>query len=179
MSTWHWLGPKLYQTLNPDIQITVTGGGSGTGIASLLNNTVDIANASRQIKEEELEAAHENGVDPVEFVIARDAIAIIVNPENPINELSLEQISDIYAGEINNWFEVGGEKSADRAPFTMRPNFWYPRILSGTGAAPGGTGKRQVIFTLHPAAALFRGNHRRDQPEPQRNRIRWTGICNR
>lgn len=100
---------EQYQELHPEVRITVTGGGSGTGIASLLNNTVDIANASRQIKAEELESARANGVEPVEFVIARDAIAIIVNPENPVDELTLEQISDIYAGEIENWFEVGGE----------------------------------------------------------------------
>jgi phosphate transport system substrate-binding protein len=87
----------------------VTGGGSGTGIAALINGTVDIANASRQIKQEEIEEAQSNGVDPVEFVIARDAIAVIVNPENPVNKLTLQQISDMYSGKINNWNEVGGD----------------------------------------------------------------------
>jgi phosphate transport system substrate-binding protein len=87
----------------------VTGGGSGTGIAALINGTVDIANASRQIKSEELAAAVENGGEPVEFVIARDAIAVVVNPENPVDELTMQQISDIYSGKINNWLEVGGE----------------------------------------------------------------------
>ncbi len=100
---------EAYQTVNPDVRISVTGGGSGTGLASLVNGTVDIANASRQIKDEEAEAVRATGVDPVEFVIARDAIAIIVNPENPVNELTLQQISDIYSGKINNWLEVGGE----------------------------------------------------------------------
>jgi phosphate transport system substrate-binding protein len=98
-----------YQNVNPEVRISVTGGGSGTGIASLINNTVDIANASRAIKEKEIENAQANGVDPLEFVIARDAIAVIVNPENPVEELTLEQISAIYAGEINNWSEVGGD----------------------------------------------------------------------
>lgn len=98
-----------YQTLHPEVRISVTGGGSGTGIAALINGTVDIANASRQIKEEEVMEAQENGVDPVEYVIARDAIAVIVNPENPVERLTLQQISAIYSGEIDNWAELGGD----------------------------------------------------------------------
>jgi len=100
---------EYYQSEFPNVRISVTGGGSGTGIASLINGTVDIANASRQIKPEEVSEAQTNGVDPVEFVIARDAIAVIVNPENPVDKLTLEQISNIYSGKINNWSEVGGE----------------------------------------------------------------------
>jgi phosphate transport system substrate-binding protein len=100
---------ETYQEEHPEVSISVTGGGSGTGIAALINGTVDIANASRQIKAEEIEAAQANGNDPVEFVIARDAIAVIVNLENPVNELTLSQISDMYSGVINNWQEVGGE----------------------------------------------------------------------
>jgi len=100
---------ERYQELHPEVRISVTGGGSGTGIAALINNTVDIANASRQIKPEEIESAKANGSDPVEFVIARDAIAIIVNLENPVDELTLQQISDIYCGKINNWRDIGGE----------------------------------------------------------------------
>lgn len=98
-----------YQKINPDVRLSVTGGGSGTGIAALINGTVDIANASRRMKTEEKENAIANGSDPVEFVIARDAIAIIVNLENPVNNLTLQQISDIYSGQINNWQELGGE----------------------------------------------------------------------
>ena len=100
---------EKYQDEHPDVRISVTGGGSGTGIASLINGTVDIANASRQIKQEEIDLAEANGVEPVEHVIARDAIAVIVNPENPVNQLTLKQISDIYSGKITNWQEVGGE----------------------------------------------------------------------
>jgi phosphate transport system substrate-binding protein len=70
---------------------------------------VDLANASRQIKPEEIEQAQSKGIDPVEHVIARDAIAVIVNPENPVTQLTLGQISDIYSGKISNWKEVGGE----------------------------------------------------------------------
>jgi len=100
---------EYYQELYPEVRISVTGGGSGTGIASLINGTVDIANASRKIKPEEIEAAQANGTDPIEFVIARDAIAVIVNPENPVDQLTLQQISDIYSGKITNWSEVGGD----------------------------------------------------------------------
>ena len=100
---------EKYQIEHPDVRISVTGGGSGTGIASLINKTVDIANASRQIKPEEVDQAKANGVDPVEHIIARDAIAVIVNPENPVSQLTLQQISDIYSGKIHNWSEVGGE----------------------------------------------------------------------
>jgi phosphate transport system substrate-binding protein len=100
---------EKYQSLHPEVNISVTGGGSGTGIAALINKTVDIANASRKIKLEEEAAAKKNGSDPIEFIIARDAIAIMVNPENPVNQLTLQQLSDIYSGKINNWKEVGGE----------------------------------------------------------------------
>jgi phosphate transport system substrate-binding protein len=100
---------EKYQNDHPEIRISVTGGGSGTGIAALINGTVDIANASRQIKDEEKQEAGSKGIQPVEFVIARDAIAVIVNPENSVGRLTLQQISDIYSGQINNWAELGGE----------------------------------------------------------------------
>jgi phosphate transport system substrate-binding protein len=100
---------ERYQDSRQDVRISVTGGGSGTGIAALLNNTVDLANASRQIKSEEIDKARENGSEPIEFVVARDAIAVIVHPDNPVNALTLEQLSDIYSGKIDNWQEVGGE----------------------------------------------------------------------
>ena len=100
---------ERYQSEHPDIRISVTGGGSGTGIASLINGTVDIANASRKIKQEEIDDAKSNGVEPVEHIIARDAIAVIVHPDNPVNQLTLQQISDMYSGKITNWMDVGGE----------------------------------------------------------------------
>lgn len=100
---------EKYQGEHPDVRISVTGGGSGTGIAALVNGTVDLANASRKIKDEETSEAQANEVTPVEHIIARDAIAVIVNPNNPVNELTLQQISDIYSGKYTNWQEVGGE----------------------------------------------------------------------
>jgi len=100
---------ERYQQEHPEVRISVSGGGSGTGIAALINGTVDIANASRQIKPEEVDEAKKNGIEPKQYVIARDAIAVIVNPGNPVNQLTLEQVSKIYRGEINNWRELGGE----------------------------------------------------------------------
>lgn len=100
---------EQYQQDNPQSNLSVSGGGSGTGIASLINKTTDIANASRKIKSVEIANAQANGIEPIEFIVARDAIAIIVNPNNPISELSLQQLSDIYSGKINNWQELGGE----------------------------------------------------------------------
>ena len=97
-----------YQSTNPKVSISLTGGGTGTGIAALIDRNVDIANASREIKAEEREAANQNNVHPLEHIVARDAIAIIVNPSNPINYLTLQQLSNIYSGRINNWSEVGG-----------------------------------------------------------------------
>jgi phosphate transport system substrate-binding protein len=75
---------ERYQQEHPDFRISVTGGGSGTGLAGLANGTVDIANASRKIKDEEVQSAEANGIEPVEHVIARDAIAVLVNNNNPI-----------------------------------------------------------------------------------------------
>ncbi len=100
---------EAYMRLHPEVRISVTGGGSGTGIAALINGTVDIANASREMKPEEIAAAQANGITPVEHTVARDAIAVVVNPANPVPELTLQQISDIYTRRIRNWREVGGQ----------------------------------------------------------------------
>ncbi|MCG3139236.1 MAG: Phosphate-binding protein PstS [Anaerolineae bacterium] len=100
-----------YMRLHPDVRLSVTGGGSGTGIAAMINGTVDLANASREMKPEELDAARQNGRAPQEFVVARDAITVVVHPSNPVNGLTRQQLADIYTGKITNWRAVGG---ADR-----------------------------------------------------------------
>ncbi len=79
-STLRLRGLRHTANVEPEVSIAVTGGGSGTGIASLINGTVDIANASRAMKESEIEAAQANGFDPQEYVVAIDALAVIVNP---------------------------------------------------------------------------------------------------
>ncbi len=93
---------------NPNIEISVTGGGSGTGISALLNGTTDICMASREIKSKEVDQAKSLGITPKEFIVALDGIAVVVNPANPISELSIEQIGKIYTGSYTNWNQVGG-----------------------------------------------------------------------
>jgi phosphate transport system substrate-binding protein len=100
---------EVYMQEHPNVRISVTGGGSGTGIAAMINGTVDIANASRAMKPEEIEAAEANGITPVEFTVARDAIAVVIHPSNSVDGLTLRQISDIYTGKVTNWRQVGGE----------------------------------------------------------------------
>jgi len=93
---------------NPGVDISVQGGGSGTGIASLINGTVDAANASREIKDEEVASAEANGVDPVEHKVAIDGIAVVLNPGNGVTDLTMDQLGQIFRGEITNWKDVGG-----------------------------------------------------------------------
>lgn len=97
-----------FMNLHPDVNISVRGGGSGVGIAALIDGVADIANASRPMKDEELKLARERGVNPVPTIIANDGIAIIVHPENPIDEISLDQLKAIYTGGISRWSELGG-----------------------------------------------------------------------
>ena len=100
---------EAYSEVNPTARISVTGGGSGGGIAALINGEIDIADASRPIKEKELKQAEERGIKPWEFIIARDMLSVTVNENNPISKLTVEQVSSIYKGEITNWKEVGGK----------------------------------------------------------------------
>lgn len=100
---------EAYTAQHPEVSIAVTGGGSGTGIAALINGTVDIANASREMKPEEIAEARAKGIEPVQHVVARDAIAVVVNPHNPVDKLTIPQLSAIFTGKITNWQEVGGE----------------------------------------------------------------------
>ncbi len=99
---------ETYAVVEPEVSIAVTGGGSGTGIAALINGTVDLANASRSMKETEVEEAQKNGIEPIEHVIATDALAVIVHLDNPVSELTIQEMSDIFTGKITNWAEVGG-----------------------------------------------------------------------
>lgn len=102
---------EQYRQIEPDISIAVTGGGSGTGIAALINGTVDIANASRPISQEEEAEARARDIEPVELVVAIDALAIVVHPDNPVDDLTIGQLADIYTGRITNWQEVGGNEA--------------------------------------------------------------------
>jgi phosphate transport system substrate-binding protein len=94
---------------NSGKDVTITGGGSGVGIAALIDGQVDIATASREITDNETEAAKKNGINPVEHAIAYDGITVIVNPANSVSKLTFDQLRGIYNGSISNWKDVGGE----------------------------------------------------------------------
>lgn len=99
---------ETFMAENPDAVVQVTGGGSGVGIAALIDGTTDIADASRPIKDEEVEECKANGIDVLEFSVALDGISVIINPANTVESLTLAQIKDIYTGKTKNWKEVGG-----------------------------------------------------------------------
>jgi len=100
---------EVFMEKNPGIKISVQGGGSGVGIASLLDKTTDIATSSRKIKTEEIEKGKASGIIPNEIAIALDGIAVIVHPTNSVKALTKAQIKDIYTGKLSNWSEVGGK----------------------------------------------------------------------
>ncbi|MGI9334929.1 MAG: phosphate ABC transporter substrate-binding protein, partial [Gammaproteobacteria bacterium] len=99
---------EAYSKKNADVAVAVSGGGSGTGIAAMINGTVDIANASRKMKRKEIKAAQKKGQDPVEHIVGYDALAVFVHENNPATELSIEQLKSIYGrgGEAENWTDL-------------------------------------------------------------------------
>jgi phosphate transport system substrate-binding protein len=100
---------EAYPEVNPEVAVAVSGGGSGTGIAAMINGTVDIANASRKMKAKEIKSAEANGQHPVEHVVGFDALAVFINKNNPITTLSIEQLSNIYGRdpEFTKWSDLG------------------------------------------------------------------------
>ncbi len=97
-----------YMKKYPSNYVAVTGGGSGTGVAALINQKCDIANASRLMKPKEIKMAKDNGVTANRIVIAMDGLSVIVNPENPITQLTKDEIGAIFRGDVKNWSEIGG-----------------------------------------------------------------------
>lgn len=99
---------EAYMKKSPDAQVSVTGGGSGTGIAALLNGTTDICASSRDMQQKEKDQAKEKNINPVEKTVAFDGIAIVIHPDNPVKELNMEQLKKIYTGAYKTWKDVGG-----------------------------------------------------------------------
>jgi phosphate transport system substrate-binding protein len=99
---------EKYMEVKPAVFLAVTGGGSGTGLSSLISGTCDIAMISREIKEKEIALAGQKGIAPYEIKVALDGLAVVVNRQNPVNKLTLEQLARIFTGEISNWKELGG-----------------------------------------------------------------------
>lgn len=99
---------ETFMDMHNEINVSVRGGGSGVGIASLIAGSVDIGNSSRSIKDKELKAAREKGKNPVGNTIALDGIVIVVNPKNSLTELDIATLKNIYNGKVSNWKALGG-----------------------------------------------------------------------
>lgn len=100
---------EAFMEKNPKLFIAVTGGGSGTGIAAIINGTCDFAMSSRNITQKEIALASQKGVEPREFKVALDGLAVVVHPKNPVSRLTVDQLADIFTGRVKNWKELGGE----------------------------------------------------------------------
>ena len=99
---------EAYMKENPDVRISISGGGSGNGIKALIDGMTDIADSSRFIKDKEVKQAVENGQYPVPFAVAYDCIVPVVHPSNPATDISMDQLKAVYQGQIKNWKELGG-----------------------------------------------------------------------
>ena len=100
---------EAYPEVNPEVAVAVSGGGSGTGIAAMINGTVDIANASRSMKDKEMKLAKKNGQTPVEHIVGYDALAVFIHKDNPVKSMSLAQLKDIYSRgpKVTKWSDMG------------------------------------------------------------------------
>lgn len=149
---------ESFMKANPDIQVAVTGGGSGTGIAALINKTTDIAMASRAMKPEEVAQAKKNsGVEPSEIEVAHDAVVVVVNPANPVKKLTIKQLADIYTGKIANWKDLGGKDLAisvlSRDKNSGTHVFFLEHVLRG-GKAKGPEEYGRTVLMLPSSQAI-------------------------
>ncbi len=163
-----------YQKVDPEVAVAVSGGGSGTGIAAMINGTVDIANASRSMKESEIGQAEERGQKPVEHIVGYDALAVYLHKDNPISEMSIEQLAEIYGrnGKTKNWSDLGvsvpGCKSDEIVVVSRQNNsgtyvYFQQAILGKKGKYRSGTldmhGSKDVVDLVEktPCAIGYSG----------------------
>jgi phosphate transport system substrate-binding protein len=132
---------EAYMKEHPDVRITISGGGSGNGIKALIDGSTDIADSSRFIKDKEVKLAVENGRYPVPFAVAHDCIVPVVHPSNSIENITMEQLKDIYMGKVKNWNEMGG---ADRPVVVISRDtssgtyeVWHNKVLKKERVFPG------------------------------------------
>jgi phosphate transport system substrate-binding protein len=132
---------EVYMKQNPDVKISISGGGSGNGIKALIDGSTDIANASRFIKDKEVALAVERGRYPVPFAVAYDCIIPVVHPSNNVKNLSLTHLKRIYMGEVKNWKEVGGPDSPvvviSRDTSSGTYEVWHKLVLKKERVFPG------------------------------------------
>jgi len=132
---------EVYMSTHPDVKIQVTGGGTGTGFAALQNQQTDLCNASRKIRPKEVETCIKAfGRRPTEYRVALDGLSVYVHADNPIEELSLEQLEAIFTGKIRNWKEVGGPDAQiilySRENNSGTYEFFKEHVLQGKDFAP-------------------------------------------
>jgi phosphate transport system substrate-binding protein len=158
---------EAYMDENPNVNISISGGGSGNGIKALVDQMTDIAQSSRWIKHSEIENAVKNGNYPVPFAIAHDAIIPVVHPDNPVDNLSLDQLKAIYEGKVRNWKDVGGEdrdiviisRDSDSGTYVV----WNEVVLKGSRVSP----RAQLLPSNGAITQTISGN---------RNAIGYIGI---
>ena len=155
---------ERFMNQHPDARVTVTGGGTGVGISALMDNTTDIAMASRPIKFSEKMKIKGAGEEVDEVIVAYDALAVVVHPSNPVKQLTRQQLEDIFRGKINNWKQVGGD---DR------------KIVVYSRETSSGTYEFFKESVLHGKQPFHAGNgchHPVCQPNQRSHRICRTGI---
>jgi phosphate transport system substrate-binding protein len=129
-----------YMKTHKEITVQVSGGGSGTGIAALINGSTDVCEASRDMQPKEYKMAEAKGIKPYRVAIALDGIAVFLNKENPVKELTLAQLKNIYTGKLTNWKDVGG-KDAQIILYSRENNsgtyaFFKEHVMKGMDYAP-------------------------------------------
>lgn len=158
---------EAFMEKHPDVNVSISGGGSGNGIKAIVDGTTDIAQSSRWIKQQEVKLAVDNGYYPVPFGVALDSIIPVVHPDNPVKDLSLDQLKAIYEGKIRNWNEVGGEDrsiaviSRDSSSGTF--GVWNDVVLRGGRVTP----RAQLLASNGAITQAVVGN---------RNAIGYIGI---
>ncbi len=153
---------EVYMKNNPGMTVQVTGGGSGTGIAALINGTTDIAESSRPMKDKEKEEVKaKRGREVLELPVAVDGLAVYVHEQNPVSELSLPQVKAIYTGAIKNWKEVGGRD--ERIILYSRENnsgtyvYFKEHVLENTDYYPTAQTLPGTAAVIHAVSKDTRG----------------------
>jgi phosphate transport system substrate-binding protein len=132
---------EAYMKANPDVRISISGGGSGNAMKAIIDGSTDIGDSSRFIKDKEVKLAVEKGRYPVPFAVAYDCIVPVVHPTNSITNLTLDQLKAIYKGEIKNWKDVGGPDreivvvSRDTSSGTYE--VWHEKVMKKERVYPG------------------------------------------
>lgn len=131
---------EIYMSLYPDLKLSVSGTGSGDGLKAIVEGSTDIANSSRDLKEKEQKLAEEKGVTLVRHAVALDCVSVIVNPDNPVKNLTLAQLRAIYNGEYKSWKDVGGEDkpivAINRDVSSGTFEVWLEKVLQGDRVRP-------------------------------------------